>query len=271
MTKLHDGLIERKYKSAHTLRGFVQTEITASAGKCGEAVKLLAKLLEISEDARARMAEEYVHLVHEELRAGAAKARDDAKWGARQNRREEIHAKVEPALHAIEALSAQDCQKYENFVWNWKHLNGKEKRALKGFCRKLGLDYKEWGDGEWRRVLKALKWRCDDERREREEREEQNRLEADERKIAAFDRMVMALDALRVGNKSLGDCTGGDLLREAARLEALANQVTAQSVFYRQLAAIVGKVATVREASDRAGIVGLLTSRYREEERMAAE
>lgn len=264
-------LLEKKYKSAKTLPSFVQNEIVADGGKSGEAIKLLAELLGISADARAQIAIHYVEAVHDEMREAAAEAAKKAKYQALDEKNAEIKVRVNPMLQAIEAMSAEECQKYEEFGSTWRSLDRNEKRMMKDFSRKLGLDHRKWKDDEWRKILRSLRWRCIDERRDREEREEQNLLDANERKVAAFDRMVMALDALRVGNKVLGDCTGGDLLREAARLEALANQVTAQSVFYRQLAAIVGKAATVREASDRAGIVGLLTSRYKEESALAAE
>lgn len=88
---------------------------------------------------------------------------------------------------------------------------------------------------------------------------------AKEQKVKAFDRMVEALDAVEVNGKFLGDCTGADLLRAAVELEEQAREATAQSQFYRQLAAIVGKTTTVRSYNDRAGIVGLITSRYKEE------
>lgn len=85
-------------------------------------------------------------------------------------------------------------------------------------------------------------------------------------KAVAFDRMVEALDAVEVNGKFLGDCTGADLLRAAVELEEQAREATAQSQFYRQLAAIVGKTVTVRSYTDRAGIVGLITSRYKADE-----
>lgn len=83
-------------------------------------------------------------------------------------------------------------------------------------------------------------------------------------KAASFDRMVAALDAITVGHKLLGDCTGADLLREAHRLETIAGGLTAQAVFYRELAAIAGKTNTVRSAADRIGVVRLLTTHFKE-------
>lgn len=83
-------------------------------------------------------------------------------------------------------------------------------------------------------------------------------------KVKAFDRMVEALDAVSVNGKLLGDCTGGDLLRAAVQLEESSRHATAQSQFYRQLAAIVGKTNTVREAGNRAGVVGILTHHFKE-------
>lgn len=91
------------------------------------------------------------------------------------------------------------------------------------------------------------------------------RMRTVKQKAQVFDRMVEALDAVTVGDKLLGDCTGADLLREAVRLESEAKEMTAQATFYRQLAAIVGKTTTVRSYNDRGQIVGLITARYKEE------
>lgn len=117
---------------------------------------------------------------------------------------------------------------------------------------------------EWKEIHRLFQAIAENRRKDRLRIRDIDHLALQAEKAASFDRMVLALDAIQVGTKLLGDCTGADLLREAVKLEEMAKEATAQSVFYRQLAAIVGKTTTVRTANDRAGILGLLTDRYQE-------
>ena len=77
-------------------------------------------------------------------------------------------------------------------------------------------------------------------------------------------RVIEHLDTRFIAGKLMGDCRRADLLREAAMLEADANEATLDATLYRQIASMIGD-STVREYNDRAGIVALLTSRWSEE------
>ena len=74
-------------------------------------------------------------------------------------------------------------------------------------------------------------------------------------------KVIEYLDTRLINGKLLGDCRRADLLREAAMMEAEANEATLDATLYRQLASIIGD-RTVREYNDRAGVVALLESRW---------
>lgn len=84
----------------------------------------------------------------------------------------------------------------------------------------------------------------------------------DEAKIEAFDKIVEMLDHFKVGDKKLGDCTRSDLLRAARELESQSEEMQTRAAFYKSLADIVGN-KTVRDASHRGEIVGLLTTTFK--------
>lgn len=85
-----------------------------------------------------------------------------------------------------------------------------------------------------------------------------------DQKVEAFDRIVEALDLIKVGQKLLGDCTKADLLRASAELKGSAGELLVRSELYRELAKLVGPTGTVRQAANRGKIVALLTHTFKE-------
>lgn len=83
-------------------------------------------------------------------------------------------------------------------------------------------------------------------------------------KAKAFSRIVERLDSQIVGDKPLGDCFRGDLLRAAVESETKAGQLTADAALFRQLAALIG-AKSVRAFVDRGKVIALLTSTYSED------
>lgn len=92
------------------------------------------------------------------------------------------------------------------------------------------------------------------------------RIKATIAKAEQFSRIVEMLDAHRVGDKQLGDCTKGDLLRAAADAEAMAGEATMNAQFYRLMAGLLPEHGvTVRQANNRKEVVALLTLTFSEE------
>ena len=259
-------LLERKLAEAGSLRSFVEAELRLNKGNRAATMRTFNELLQISDSARVRIAREFVGGVYSDLR----------KDEEHKKRVEEIKHPVAKKTAAAESDFATYARKNDNsrcIGHGSQSLPDEELEKLgTGRCdirpfveRIIPADVlATWDQSDWMDTATDFKnlWRRRKEYRSYQKAKRAHDLNAE--KAASFDRMVLALDAIQVGNKLLGDCTGGDLLREAVRLEEFAKEATAQSVFYRQLASIVGKTATVREAGDRAGIVGLITSQYKE-------
>lgn len=87
-------------------------------------------------------------------------------------------------------------------------------------------------------------------------------------KAEALDNIIELLGQHKIGDKLLLDCTRGDYLREAARLETAANEMILSASMYRKFAALVGE-STIRQMDGRdparRQIVALLTSRFGDE------
>lgn len=116
--------------------------------------------------------------------------------------------------------------------------------------------------------VRSLRRRIQKREYERWRAEDEAERQATEQKVAAFDKMVEMLDHLTVGNKALGDCSRADLVREATRIQGMSEELSVRAAFYMRLSRMIGS-GTVREAQDRAKIVGLITTTFREEEAAA--
>lgn len=274
MSKIREQLTRAQFKGYNgSLRSLIRAQLASDSGRREQTVQNVIVLLETSEAARREAAADIVGIVRDQMRADLALKRQDAKRQELFRRHE--HAKLQYGQFYAEngAAIAQAIKSITRIVdelpdADLDRLARSPESIIRAFIKEraplLGKipggpprqlielikhgTKRSSGGREWRRKLQAKK----------------DQIESNKIKASSFDRMVMALDAITVGRKLLGDCTGADLLREAVRLEELAKEVTAQSVFYRELAAIVGKTATVRAADNRAGIVGLLTSHYRD-------
>lgn len=83
-----------------------------------------------------------------------------------------------------------------------------------------------------------------------------------EDKAASFDKIVEMLDHMHVGTKALGDCSRGDLLREARMMNSTIEDVARRRDFYLALSETIGN-KTVRQAADRAKVISLLNAAFR--------
>ncbi len=255
--------VEQEFDKHNSLKTFVEQALRNHKGNRKSATASLEHLLECSQSARHWLASDFVETVYQSMKS----AEDEKRAYEVEERRRIASMKryqqykiVDDALGRLEgeahALSDLDIHAYFGNVKGpanvliEKHFTKEVLKLARPYDRKkIGKIFEDIRRS--REIDNRLK-ECMAE------------LHTNADKAASFDRIVMALDAVKVGGKLLGDCTGGDLLREAAKLEAIANEMTAQAVFYRQLAEIVGKTTTVREASNRVGIVGLLSTHYNE-------
>lgn len=259
-TKMSEAILKKKFASCgQSIAKFVESELRLSKGHRESVEVILAQLIMMDSDAASQLAKRYVAEVWGRMRYENLDGKLSESQVARKIKRAEAWEKYGDLLRpaeqkvkdALRGISAERAEKLDNSPIAWRRFLSQTLPELS----KLGIiDFAHISiakPSRSRKILNSL---------------EDKRAAIAEvvKKASSFDRMVEALDAIKVGGKLLGDCTGADLLREAVALEEFAAEATAQSVFYRQLASIVGKTKTVREAADRAGVVGLLTSRFHE-------
>ena len=274
MSQMKRSLVEAKFRKAGTLRNFIERELAGTKGVRKHVYDEVAQLLLVSEKVRKAVAVVYTDQIYEEMR-GAALAQ--AAERAREANIAKISKRIDKEEKTIRDTQAK-CVEGHNALADILNDTAEEKlNPLLNLCNGVE-DFNKfvrevlpsetlavWTSNDWRTAYMGA---CRiQSRREKDRRwlEEAARIAATEEKARSFERIILALDAVTVGGKLLGDCTGGDLLREAARLEAGAGHLTAQAVFHRELAAIVGKTTTVREANDRGKVLALLSTTYKEE------
>jgi hypothetical protein len=274
MSQMKRSLVEAKFKKAGTLRNFIEQELAGTKGVRKHVYDEVAQLLLVSEKVRKAVAVLYTDQIHNEMHEAAlrqAAVRDRAANIAKltkqidaeeKNIRDTQTERVKNHKKLAEVLDAADDAKLNSVI----HSRDSEAEFAK-FVHSIlpSENLTVWTLEDWRTAFRGM---CSiKSRRDKDRRwfEEVARVAATEEKARSFERIILTLDAMTVGSKLLGDCTGGDLLREAARLEAGAGHLTAQAVFYRELAAIVGKTTTVREANDRGKVLALLSTTYKEE------
>ena len=257
--------LEQKFAQGNSsLNAFIKAELRVNNYKRHDVIPLVNELLEFSAVARNQAATSLVEEIYQEFRKAEEEKKRLLTFARRSRRSRRVEDKR--AIKAAQALSF-----LEKTLWEMpeeklhSYLETKYHREKVLIKDLLPSDLRPRFEQTELMKIKNM-YLIIKQKRTQQKITDAYKIELDKQleKAASFDRMVMALDAIQVGGKILGDCTGGDLLREASRLEEMANQITAQSVFYRQLAVIVGKTTTVREAADRAGIVGLLTTHYKE-------
>lgn len=258
--KITDKLLLREYaRHSGSLQTFIRDRLKFHKGATAPVTAELAELVRHRDGARQTVCSAFVSTIKEEMRATLAQptrpfrpSKALQKWDQEQ-RNKKLRAKAHDTI--ADHLYRLD----EGYL---RTLERDPEAYIKSLLSPEVL--KIWDGDDWLEARQGLRVVISSKARQRQAEDEHKKLEAQAEKAKAFDRMVLALDAIQVGQKLLGDCTGADLLREAARLESMANEMTAQSVFYRQLADIVGKTTTVRTASDRSGIVALIGSRFKE-------
>lgn len=284
--KMTDTLLVKRFEETKSLDKFLREEIRKQKLP-RNVVPVLAGLLSVSPRARTEAAKWCVENVMVILRAEEARKRDREleklerqyqkktgktsaqTWQEQQIKREEERENEKRRKQNALSGHWELGKRLEKLSDTTLVALGKNSTAIKEFVQAFPDDIQKeitrhWIEEDWEKASDGARRIVGTRNANREYRKEIETQKLNAEKAASFDRMVMALDAISVAGKLLGDCTGGDLIREAVKLEEMAKEATAQSVFYRQLAGIVGKTKTVREASDRAGIVGLLTTHYKE-------
>jgi hypothetical protein len=266
MSKMSEILLEREFSREKTLKNFVRARLKVHNGHMAVTVKEVVFVLQKHPDAQALVCEFFVSAQLAEMRSDEAATKVLRPSGVsarvKEFEREKNRQHDARTGHNILGAAASKLSDFLLEVYIKRPEEGDD--FISATLPKKVL--KSWTKYDWDVARRGLQTIVGSRRRRAELEKFDAELEVQEAKAKSFDRMVMALDAIQVGKKLLGDCTGADLLREAVTLEEIAKSATAQSVFYRQLAAVVGKTQTVREADNRAGIVGLITSRFKEED-----
>lgn len=291
MSQIKKALILRKYEEAGSLHKLVLDVISEASGKFPRvAMDGLTELLLVSEKARKEIANAYVLNIHKKLQAAAAERRAiveakakklQALVAEKEQEKEKEKAQAEYVLQfraekdAAAAMKVVETKKFSTFDKISDAIRkctdeefapllspADAKAMVLNVIKENVLDQLE--DKDWEVVDHIITYSSDTRKNAKAAEAVRRAVELIEEKAKSFDRMVLALDAITVGGKVLGDCTGSDLLREAVKLEEATKQMTTQSVFYRSLAEIVGKTTTVRAASERGQVIALLNTTYKD-------